>query len=183
MPNEKHTIQYNKPEDWLLWGPTFEQKAKTLSLWKYINPDGPEPWPLEPTEPSISMFYRALRADDLRSMRSSTATAESSRQTPTPHSSNERHASEKAVTFNDLVPEDEGTYHRAYQRFQSVQRSYELTRQNKNSLLDFICTTVCAEYWRECCVKASSLTEMYANLKRKGSLAALNAKDRERKEY
>src|SRR5208337_709892 len=53
-------ITYNSPIDWEAWSLEFRKRARTASLWKFIDLSETSPWPPEPTCPKIESYPKKL---------------------------------------------------------------------------------------------------------------------------
>ncbi|KAI1325463.1 hypothetical protein F5Y16DRAFT_377700 [Xylariaceae sp. FL0255] len=49
-------ITLSKSEDFRVWRNAFIQQAVSLALWTYIDPSYRQPWPIEPTKPSVRSY-------------------------------------------------------------------------------------------------------------------------------
>ncbi|RYP47877.1 hypothetical protein DL768_006138 [Monosporascus sp. mg162] len=58
------SVIYKGPKDWDRFKGEFQSKAYALGIWRYIDPDQDNAWPVEPTRPDMTSYpKRRLRQD------------------------------------------------------------------------------------------------------------------------
>ncbi|RYP42865.1 hypothetical protein DL768_010169 [Monosporascus sp. mg162] len=156
------SVIYKGPKDWDRFKGEFQLRAYALGIWRYIDPDPNNAWPVEPTKPNMASYLKKL-------VRQITTRAASSSSEGTIQAEEVDYTGHPTNTF-EMTTEGRQAYTQDFATYTYEDRKYENFCKKINDLTKWVLESVSPAIKETSFLLGKNLREWYAILAESGKV-------------
>ena len=161
--SKSDSVRFDQPQDWIKYGREFRIKAKSLSVWIYIDPDNRIPWLIEPVTPMISDYPKKIVRVETRVSSSRTL----SDAIPIPE---ETDLNAVPRTITEMIIDGRASYQLDLSNYMYLDKKFKDFRMNLDKLTDWITSITASSIRESYCDEDKTMDEWYLVFKQTGSV-------------